>query len=205
MRLVVLAIVASIGAGGASAKDTTETFTPLPSFGECMDGEAARFERALRRLCEMPEDQEFEIGDTRGTGYCGSVGFVLCDRKGALDKVEACQLALAAEQDMLAERIRATLPAPEDVTGRGGDFEQALYPRVHAMAMGLSAGPDCDGDIPQRRTWCIAWEANNRLRDAVLAWQLARYLDAVETAVVAGWAEVPPPKRPQARDGHEDD
>ncbi|WP_040604356.1 hypothetical protein [Sagittula stellata] len=188
----------------AQTGEEAPQYAPLPSFGACMDEEAARYERALKRLNEMPDAQEFEIGDTRGTGYCGSVGFVHCDRKPTLEEVQACQLKLAAEEEALAEKIRAALPPPEEVEGKGGDFEQALYPRAYALAQGISAGPDCDGDIPQRGTWCTAWEANNRLRDAILAWQLARFLGVAETAVAAGWAEAPPPRRPRAREAEDD-
>lgn len=178
-------------------------YAPLPSFTECMDEEAARFERALKRLRELPDDAEgageFEIGDTRGTGYCGSVGFVLCDRSADLEAVQACQLRLAAAEDLLAARIRGALPAPEAMKGKGGPFEQALYPQVWALAQGKSAGADCAGDIAQRRTWCQAWEANGRLRSAVLAWQLARFLGMAETGVDAGWAQPGQPMRPRAR------
>lgn len=194
MRGLVLTLVAC---GSAALAEEPQ---PLPSFAACMDEEAARFERALKRLREMPEAQEFEIGDTRGTGYCASVGFVHCDRLEGLEAVQACQLTLAAEQDALATKVRAGLPTPEALEGQGDAFEQTLYPRLHALALGGSAGPDCAGDIPQRETWCEAWEANNRLSNAVLAWQLARWLGAAETAVAAGWAQEPPPKRPRARE-----
>ena len=193
-----LAVLLVIGAPVMAQE--AEGFDPLPTFKACMDEEAARYERALRGLTGMREAQEFEIGDTRGVGYCGSVGFVLCDRKGALKAVQACQLEFAEQQDALAEKVRASLPEPEVVADKGGPFEQALYPRVYALAQGSSAGPDCAGDLPQRGTWCTAWEANNRLSNAFLTWQLARYLGAAETAVDAGWADVPPPQRPLARD-----
>ena len=204
MKPLFLGVCLLAGSAMAQPEEATPDYAPLPSFGECMDEEAARYERALKRLNEMPEDQEFEIGDTRGTGYCGSVGFVHCDREPTLEEVQDCQLELAAEEEALAEKIRATLPLPEDVAGKGGDFEQALYPRAYALAQGISAGPDCDGDIPQRGTWCTAWEANNRLRDAILAWQLARFLGVADTAVEAGWAEAPPPLRPRAREAEDD-
>lgn len=197
MRFPLVLTVAMLWAGGAVAQDPAPD--PLPSFTACMDEEAARYERALRGLRGMSEAQAFEIGDTRGVGYCGSVQFVRCDRQETLKAVQDCQLAFAAEQDALSEKVRATLPEPAEVAGQGSAFEQALYPQLYDLAFGHSAGPDCAGDIPQRGTWCTAWEANNRLSSAFLAWQLARYLDAAQTAVVAGWAEVPPPKRPRAR------
>ncbi|MFW2586853.1 hypothetical protein [Sagittula sp. SSi028] len=195
------AAIVMFGAMQSAAQDAdpAEDLMPLPSFADCMNEEAARYERALRAAQGMSTPQKFEIGDTRGTGYCGSVGFVLCDRKGDLARVQNCQSLFALEQDVLASKVRAGLPVPDALGETGTDVERELYQRLYALAHGSSAGPDCAGDIPQRRTWCTAWEANNRLSNAILAWQLARFLGAAEPAVVAGWAETPPPQRPQAR------
>lgn len=192
-----LAAVAPLALGAEA-----EPRPPLPDFAACMDEEVARYERALKRLREMPEEQGFEIGDERGTGYCGSVGIVLCDRLEVPERVQACQIDLAAEELALAARIRATLPDPAAIAAPGA-FEAALYPMVHALAEGVSAGPDCEGAAPAMAAWCEAWEANNRLSSAVLAWQLARFLDAVPPATESGWASPPPPKRPQARRAEE--
>ena len=49
------------------------------------------------------------------------------------------------------------------------------------------------------QAWCEAREANSRLRSAVLAWQVARFLGVADPAVEAGWAKPPPPVRPHAR------
>ncbi|WP_136441430.1 hypothetical protein [Pacificoceanicola onchidii] len=168
----------------------------LPSFATCMDKEVARYERALRRVQDMPETQPFEIGDMRGTEFCGSVGIVTCDRS---EEKLPCQHAFAEEQDALGARILATLPEPGAVQGRAGQWSDDLYPLVLALAQGTSAGPDCGGDTDVMAAWCEAREANRRLMNAVLAWQLARFLNAAPDAIEAGWAKVPPPVRPQAR------
>ncbi|MBN7785539.1 hypothetical protein JYP51_11435 [Ponticoccus gilvus] len=192
-----LAVIAGLGICPCHAQE--EAREPLPDFATCMDMEAARYERALKRLREMPDAQEFEIGDERGTGYCGSVGIVLCDRLEVPEQVQDCQLALAAEQLALAAKVRDALPDPETVQ-TGGAFERALYPQVYALAEGISAGPDCDGAEAAFQAWCAAWEANNRLSTAVLAWQLARFMGLAEPATAAGWADRPPPVRPRARE-----
>lgn len=196
---MIRALVLTAGLGLCPCHAQEAEREPLPDFGTCMDLEAARYERTLKRLREMPEEQEFEIGDERGTGYCGSVGIVLCDRLEVPAEVQGCQLALAGEQLALAAKVRAALPDPAEVE-TGGPFEQALYPQVYALAEGISAGPDCDGAERAFQTWCEAWEANNRLSTAVLAWQLARFMGVAEPATKAGWADTPPPVRPRARE-----
>ncbi|MFW2541725.1 hypothetical protein ACN2XU_03705 [Primorskyibacter sp. 2E107] len=169
---------------------------PLPSFKACMNEEIARYERALRRVREMPGVQDFEIGDTGGTEYCGSVGIVRCDRRA--DRLP-CQHGFAREQDAMKARIVASLPKPETVAGKAGQWSDTLYPLALALATGTSAGPDCGGDTEVMAAWCDAREANRRLGNAVFAWQLARFLDATPSGIDAGWASRPPPTRPRAR------
>ncbi|MGP6085540.1 hypothetical protein [Antarctobacter jejuensis] len=168
---------------------------PLPEFSTCMDIAVDRYEQDLRRLRERPEDaRDFDIGDVRGVDFCGTVGIVRCDRS---EEPLACQRALTVEQDALKDTILALLPDPATVTGEG--FAHALYPQVWLLAQGSSSGPDCAGQEAAMHTWCEAREANSRLRSTVLAWQVARYLDAAEPAIAAGWASPPPPVRPRAR------
>ncbi len=168
---------------------------PLPDFSTCMDMAVADFEQDLSRLRARPEDaQDFDIGDVRGVDFCATVGIVRCDRS---EEPLTCQVALTVEQDALKVTVLALLPDPETVTGEG--FAQLLYPQVWALAHGTSAGPDCAGQEPAMHTWCEAREANNRLRNTVLAWQVARYLGVAEPAIEAGWAKPPPPVRPRAR------
>ncbi|MDU8910537.1 hypothetical protein [Aestuariicoccus sp. MJ-SS9] len=159
---------------------------PLPEFATCLDIENARFERALRRDVAAGV-AAFEAGDVTGAEYCGTVGIVRCDRSAA---PYDCQHALAAEQDALANAVRALLPAPE------GD---PLYQALWALARDVSAGPDCAGQNEAFTAWCAAREANRRLMSVVLAWQSARYLGRVPPATEAGWADAPPPRRPVAR------
>lgn len=190
MRSMTLAALAWATAAGAQPD-------PLPDFATCMDIAVARYEQDLSRLRDRPEDDRaFDIGDVRGVDFCGTVGIVLCDRS---DRQLACQRDLQDEQDALRDKVLAALPDPETV--RGESFAEALYPQVWALAHGSSAGPDCAGQEEALHEWCEAREANNRLRIAVLAWQVARFLEIAEPAVVAGWASPPPPTRPRARPG----
>lgn len=168
---------------------------PLPDFATCMDMTVARYEQDLRRLRARPEEaRDFDIGDVRGVDFCGTVGIVRCDRS---EDPLPCQRRLSAEQDALKDRVLTLLPAPDTVPGAG--FAHALYPQVWELAQGRSAGPDCAGQEPAMQAWCEAREANSRLRSAVLAWQVARFLGVADPAVEAGWAKPPPPVRPHAR------
>ncbi|EPX80444.1 hypothetical protein [Salipiger mucosus] len=170
---------------------------PLPAFATCMNIEIARYERALKRLREGPEDG-FEIGETYGTEFCGTVGIVRCDRSEA---PLPCQHALAETQDEMTAEVMATLPEPAEVAGRDGTESDALYPALWALARDRSAGDDCAGSTEVMEAWCEAREANRRLGSAVLAWQMARFLGAAPRATEAGWAQKPPPLRPMARPG----
>lgn len=169
---------------------------PLPDFATCMDIHVDRYERDLKRHKAGPEADSFEIGSMRPTDFCGTVGIVLCDRSEA---PLPCQHALAEEQEAMRQKVLAVLPAPEDVAGLQGAESNALYPAVHALAHDRSAGDDCAGDTEVMAAWCVARAANRRLAGAILAWQLARYLDATPPAVEAGWARAAPPTRPRSR------
>ncbi len=166
----------------------------LPKFALCMDQEVARYERALAHAQTAPD--VFNIGDARGIEVCGTAAIMICD---ASDAPLPCQRRLAAEQQAWRAAVLATLPAPDAVAGQAGEWSGDLYPRFYAMAHDRSAGPDCAGTTEVMQVWCEAREANRRLERAVLAWQLARYMNATPDAVNAGWAQVPPPQRPQAR------
>lgn len=169
---------------------------PLPDFATCMAIHADRYERDLKRHKAGPEADSFEIGSMRPTDFCGTVGIVLCDRSEA---PLPCQHALAEQQEAMRQKVLAVLPAPEEVAGRQGAGSDALYPAVYALAHDRSAGDDCAGDTEVMAAWCAAREANRRLASAVLAWQLARYLDAAPPATEAGWARPAPPTRPRSR------
>lgn len=170
---------------------------PLPDFATCMDQALAGFERALVRLAQVPDLDPFEVGGFTEVSYCGGVGIVRCDRSG--DPVP-CQEGLVAEQQALNARVLAGLPEPEALQGHGDPLARALYPPLYALADGTSAGPDCAGTEPVFGAWCKAWAANDALRVSIRAWELARYLGAVPDAITAGWARVPPPIRPRARE-----
>lgn len=168
----------------------------LPDFETCMDIEIARYEQKLARLQEQAgTEREFDIAGVSGVEYCGTVGIVRCDRSG--DPV-GCQKTLVQTQDTLRMAVLGQLPAPGDGAGRNR-FAEQLYARSWALAHGVSSGPDCAGAGPLMSAWCEAREANGRLRQAVLAWQAARYLGRAATAIEAGWASPPPPVRPRMR------
>ncbi|MCT4555835.1 MAG: hypothetical protein N4A53_14195 [Pelagimonas sp.] len=170
--------------------------TDLPDFATCIDREIARYERELTHHRTTPDAQKFEVGDVRGVDYCGSVGITLCDRSA---NPVGCQHAFRGRQDRLNDTIRATLPTPDSLTGVNGQWSDTLYPLTHALAFGSSAGADCAGDTEVMEAWCAAREANRRLSTSILAWQLARFLDATPDAITAGWARPVPPTRPRAR------
>ena len=262
-------------AGAAAAQVDAE----VPRFKQCMDAEAARFERALALKASGPWPGVFDIGQTWGTDLCGSYGIYLCDKAAA---PFACQHDLARREEALRQKVLASLPEPGKLgAGAGSDApaapvkvpevaeepevaegpgvlaggteesgaapvaarvvapvvgqgvagadvgqgqmaaptqgqivgqtpgqipgepgsDLAFYARLHALAHGRSAGADCAGHDEQMTAWCAAREANRRLQNAVLAWQLARFMGAAPDAVTAGWADQPPPLRPRARAG----
>lgn len=169
---------------------------PLPEFGTCMNIEIAQYERALGQLRNRAvAKQIFDIGRVDGVEFCGTIGIVRCDRS---DTPLPCQNVLTQTQEALRAQVLMQLPPPPD-----GDSSKAfpgdLYAQLLALAHGISAGPDCAGTNEVLRVWCETREANGRLRLAVQAWQIARYLDQVVPAIEAGWASPPPPLRPRAR------
>lgn len=180
----VLAGIALIfSAAGAGAED-------LPAFQLCMDHEVARYERALRRVQNDQRD-DFKIGGTSGVDLCGTFAIMRCDQDAA---PYACQRALRRDQDALQARVLADLPA-----ALPSQAHSDLYSTAYALAHGASAGPDCAGQDEPRQVWCEAREANRRLASAILVWQIARFTNDTPKATQAGWANIPPPKRPMAR------
>ena len=182
-------LIAFIIMAGAAAAQEAE----LPPFKHCFDREAERYEWRLRIHQGRDLDAaDFDLWHTRGVEYCGNIGVTRCDRTG--DPIP-CQEALIAEQDALRDAVVAGLPAPGDRS----DLPGQLYARVHALAHGRSAGPDCAGARELLATWCEAREANLRLQNAVLAWQVGRWLGVTEPALVVGWADPARPVRPRGR------
>lgn len=177
----------------ASVAVASET---LPEFSVCIDTEVAYFERDYPPLSQAPLLEGFQNGNFDWVAYCGMLGILRCDLS---DDPLGCQRALRVEQDEIQAQILAGLPDPDSVAGRAGQWSDDLYPRVWALAHGQSAGQDCAGMPETLEVWCEAHESAGRLGLAVLAWQVARYVDAAEPAVVSGWASVPPPLRPRQR------
>lgn len=193
-RLAMVLFLGALTAGAALAQEET-----LPTFQTCIDIEADRYEwnLAVHRARSL-EAADFHLWEVLGVEYCGNIAITLCDRS---DEPIACQKALVAEQMSLRGKVIRDLPEPETVAAPEPPLPKELYVRAYALAQGISAGPDCDGADDPIRTWCEAREANNRLQDAVLAWQVARYLGVAKTARAAGWAHPPPPVRPRTRPG----
>lgn len=165
----------------------------LPPFKACMDREAERFEWRLTihraRALDAPD---FDLWYVQGVEYCGNIGVTLCDRTGV---PIPCQKALIAEQDALRASVLTGLPEPTTTEG----LPEQLYAQAYALAHGSSAGPDCAGAPELRATWCEAREANLRLQNAVLAWQVGRWLNITKPALVSGWAGHAQPRRPRER------
>jgi hypothetical protein len=168
----------------------------VPDFDTCIDIAAARFERELAWHRASPLAEVFAVGDGFHLRFCGDAGAWHCDRTGA---PVPCLTALTERQQHLRRAVLASLPAPEDVQGRRGLWSDDLYPRMHALAQGRSAGPDCAG-LPEAATLrCEVRDAALRVSIAMRAWYLARYLGAAPDAITAGWAAAPPPTRPRTR------
>lgn len=168
----------------------------VPDYDGCLDRQAARFERDLRRHKASPFAGRFTVGDDWATAYCQDVGRYWCDQAAA---PVSCLVALTDRQEALREVIFATLPAPDQVQAQAGGWATGLYPRMWLLAQDRSAGPDCGGLPAQEVAQCEAYEAGLRLGVTVGTWHLARYLDVAPDAVSAGWAKVPPPTRPRLR------
>ncbi len=181
-------------AGAALAQTPVERLETLPDFASCKDGEIAQFERDLARARSTSYQGLAPHLDVRGIDVCGVGGIILCDRTEA---PLPCQHMLADKQEALRGQILQTLPAPEAAASTGG-----LYGAVWALAKGSSAGDDCAGATPVMQAWCEAREATRRVEMAVLAYQLAREGGDMASAFELGWAQVPAPVRPKAREAH---
>lgn len=171
---------------------------PLPDFASCMAAEISRYDRGLASWAPTAfERAGHPVSDVSAVEFCGTVGIVICDRS---ENALGCQRALAVEQDILRARVLDQLPEPSSEAGsQQADFATRLYRITHALAHGSSAGPDCAGTEARLEMWCRAREANGRLRTAVMAWRVARYLGNVPAAAEAGWIAPPKPLRPQSR------
>lgn len=184
-------------AGVAAAEDE-----PLPDFATCMADEIARYEQASE-VFQPSEAQKagHPLADVSGVEFCGTIGIVICDRS---DNPLGCQKSLAVTQDILRARVLHQLPEPAaQVSGNSekDSFAERLYKTAWTLAHDMSAGQDCAGYQPRLEMWCRAREANGRLRSAILAWQVARHLGLVPSAVEAGWIAERHPTRPRPRPG----
>ena len=178
------------------ASDTLASDT-LPEFSACMDTQIAYFERDFGPGATTTSALEgFQNGHFDWVDFCGMVGIIHCDYA---PEPLTCQRDLRARQDALRDDILTHLPAPEAVRGQAGQWSDALYSRVVALAYGSSAGEDCAGMPEVMEVWCEARQATVRLGLAITAWQVARYLNAADPATDAGWAALPQPLRPRER------
>ncbi len=168
----------------------------VPDFDTCIDIAAARFERELDWHRASPMAEIFAVGDGFHLRFCGDAGAWHCEQSAA---PAPCLLALTERQQALRQSVLESLPAPDALQGRRGVWSDDLYPRMHALAHGQSAGPDCAGLPDDAALRCEVREAALRVSIAVRAWYLARYLGAAHDAITAGWAGPPPPTRPRPR------
>ena len=167
----------------------------LPDIQTCLNAHVGRYEWLLDIHAGTPaEDVPGGLWHMGNMGYCGTLGIVRCDRS---DDPVACQIELAQTQDAIAAVVKRDLPDPEAVGGT--DWPVRLYAAVHALAHGVSAGPDCADQPDLINAWCEANAANGRLRMSVMAWEVARYLGAAPGAIEAGWAGPAPVLRPRVR------
>jgi hypothetical protein len=185
-----LILAALIGPGAAWANED------LPDYPTCIAIEVAHFERALERSRYAGRELDFEIVTRDGIDYCGVVGIVRCDLS---DAPLPCQADLAEAQAALRAEVLASVPAPEAVAGIASAWATGFYPVMHAVAHGSSAGPDCAGTDAVYAQWCETRQASLKVAEAVMLWQAARVLGVADSAVDAGWADVPPPVPPVQR------
>jgi len=179
---------ALICATGAQAEE-------IPEIETCLNAHVWRYEWLLQIHEGTP------VGDILGgiwhmqnVAHCATLGIVRCDRS---DDPIACQIDLADRQDAITAAVKQDLPEPAQLDG--DDWPRRLYSIAHALAHGTSAGPDCAGQPELIAAWCEANNAGNRLRLAVLSWEVARYLGAAPAATDAAWVGPPPVLRPRAR------
>lgn len=173
----------------------------IPDYPTCMARAVGQFEVNLAEARGSASNPNFELVSRDAVEYCGTLAVVGCDR--AAEPL-ACQDELAEAQDTLREAILATVPDPADVAGLDPIWSDGLYPQLHAVAHGTSAGPDCAGADDAYVAWCITRQASLKVSEAIMVWQVARLLGAAPSGVEAGWVGPPPPPRPVQRPRLED-
>ncbi|WP_407492639.1 hypothetical protein [Pseudooceanicola sp. MF1-13] len=170
----------------------------LPDVQTCLNIHVGRYEWLLDIHADTPVEYiPGGIWHVEQVLNCGTIGIVRCDLAEDLQQRVACQKDLRADLDDLTASVKRGLTDPAEVTGEG--WPERLYSVSHALAHGSSAGPDCANDTEVMQVWCEANQATNRLRNAMLAWEVGRYLDITPDAIEAGWAAPPPPIRPRQR------
>lgn len=200
-RTYLAALALSLSAAPASAVEG-EADGALAGYEVCMARAVAHFETALARQEGAAARARLALVTQDRAEFCGTEAVAACD---GLADPGACQLALAERQSALRAELLATLPEPSEVVeGRAGEadaprLEDALYPRLWAVAHGRSAGEDCAGSEGLMAAWCTTRQANVKLGEAILLWQVARAFGAAEGAVETGWIGPPPPVRPVQR------
>ncbi len=193
-RAYITAAVLALTAAFADRADAQQGSGRLPDFASCLATEVARYEWRLRlHRHRALEAADFDLWDVGGVEFCGNIAVTRCDRSAA---PLPCQKTLAGAQRQLHGQVMAGLPEPERP---GTSLPERLYHTAWHLARDVSAGPDCAGAGEVIATWCTAREANLRLKSALLAWQVGRYLGLAVPAITAGWAKPPPPPRPRAR------
>jgi hypothetical protein len=170
----------------------------LPDLQTCLNTHVGRYEWLLQMHQSTPvEEIPGGVWHVEQVSNCGTIGIVRCDLSADLDDRVDCQKHLTQDLDGLTSRVKEGLTDPATVTG--DSWPERLYVISHALAQGSSAGPDCAGQEVLMQVWCEANQATNRLRNAMLAWEVGRYLDLSPDAIEAGWAGPPPAIRPQGR------
>lgn len=170
----------------------------LPDVQTCLNTHVGRYEWLLDMHSGTPvEEIPGGIWHVGQVSNCGTIGIVRCDLADDLEERMVCQKDLAVELDSLAASVKQSLSDPADITG--SSWPERLYSVSHALAHGISAGEDCAGQAELMTVWCEANMASNRLRNAMLAWEIGRYLNVTPDAVEAGWAGPPPVIRPRGR------
>ncbi|MEM7722150.1 MAG: hypothetical protein AAF376_07220 [Pseudomonadota bacterium] len=180
----------------AMAAQTSPSF----DYPTCMAEAMGQFEADLAAANSRAPAPNVEIVSRDAVQYCGTLAVVACDRSAA---PLACQDDLADRQQVLRRAILNAVPDPAEVTGLDPVWSDRLYPQLWAVAHGTSAGPDCAGADDVYVAWCRTWQANLKVSEAVILWQVARVLGAAPSGVEAGWIAPPSPMRPMERPSRE--
>ncbi len=193
MRFVAASFTVAFATGPALAEVPT-------AYALCMAQAVGQFETRLARYGDRSVREAIEIVSRDDVQHCGALAVASCDGTAA---PAACKTDLAVQQSGLRAAVLDDLPAPDQVQGQAPFWSDGLYPQMWDIVHGRSAGPDCAGADADYAAWCATWQANLRLSETVMLWQIGRVLGVARPGPEAGWVADPPPPMPVRRPNEE--